>query len=378
MAVDRSQFVNVIEKGLKANKDYTKFYINFKKEGKGKQKVIDYTSKDWSKQTRLRQAKQELLNQQNKDISLDVKFNENSSLNIIADVYFSVQNNTTWTKKRIASYNLYCRNSIGYKKIKDVKTVNIDTLRKSMEAKGKVKRTQEGCKPRTIIQVLDKILKPILKYAFANDVITKVPEFTSPKIPKVDRKKKVTKATDKFITLYKTIMTLYKDDSFYRALFLFAWYSRRWNEIRTLKWTDIDFLDNSYVIRACNNKAEEDMTYHLPLVIAEALSHMDIDSGLVFKSPVTNKELFPPKRQLKHVRNHSGIQQLTMHYFRHIHASTMRDAGAADSIVSASIGHSENSTVLKTSYQTIDHQKSSAEVNATIGKILNKEQYNAK
>jgi len=29
-------------------------------------------------------------------------------------------------------------------------------------------------------------------------------------------------------------MTLYADDPFYRALFLFAWYGRIWNEIRTL------------------------------------------------------------------------------------------------------------------------------------------------
>ena len=36
------------------------------------------------------------------------------------------------------------------------------------------------------------------------------------------------------------------------ALFLFALYGRRWNEIRTLCWEDIDFQKEVYTIRKEN------------------------------------------------------------------------------------------------------------------------------
>ena len=41
MAVDRSQFSETVENGLKSNTAYTKFYMNFKLDGKIKQRVLD-------------------------------------------------------------------------------------------------------------------------------------------------------------------------------------------------------------------------------------------------------------------------------------------------------------------------------------------------
>jgi integrase len=239
-----------------------------------------------------------------------------------------------------------------------------------METKGKGKQTIDGCSPRTIIQVIAKILKPILQFAVDNDVLTKIPKIEVPKIPK-DDKKKVTNATDKFIMLYKSIITLYKNDPFYRALFLFAWYGRRWNEIRTLEWNDIDFLNSSYTIRAVNNKSGLEQQYDLPIAISEALQHIK-DRGLVFPSPVTGGYLFPPKRQLKKIKEYANIPELTMHYFRHILVSTMGESGVADSILSASLGHSVNSNLVKTTYQTINHKKSSKEANNAIDTIVSK------
>ena len=62
MAVDRKQFIHEIDVGLKANKDYKKFYINIKIDNKVKQKVLDYTNKDWDKRTRKAKAKLDLIN----------------------------------------------------------------------------------------------------------------------------------------------------------------------------------------------------------------------------------------------------------------------------------------------------------------------------
>ena len=61
MAVDRKQFTNKIESGLKANDDYNKFYLNLKLNGKSKQTVLDYSNNQWDKRTRIKNAKTQLL-----------------------------------------------------------------------------------------------------------------------------------------------------------------------------------------------------------------------------------------------------------------------------------------------------------------------------
>lgn len=256
--------------------------------------------------------------------------------------------------------------------MKDIKVVHIDKLRKGMETKGHSNQTINGCKPRTIIQVLLKVLKPILEYAKRNKVIDEVPDI---KAPKVQHKKKiVSDATLRLTTLYTTIGSLYKDEPFYRALFLFALYGRRWNEIRTLQWHDIDFVKNSYTIRAENNKIGIDQTYGLPVPIAETLSLiLDTKVGLVFKSPITGKELYTPRKQLEKVKEQAKIPELTMHYFRHILVSAMGESGVAGTILSASLGHTHLATVNEF-YLSANHTKSSKVANLAIENITSKKQ----
>ncbi|NCC88534.1 MAG: hypothetical protein EOM05_11865 [Clostridia bacterium] len=369
MAVDRSQFINVIESGLKANADYTKFYINFKKENKIRQIAFDFIDKDWDKKTRITMAKKRLLLERDKEVAISENFTENSPLNTIADIYFGTvcDGKGAWTLERVNAYKLYCRDGIGKKKIKDIKLLDIDKLRKEMETKGHSKQTANGCSPRTIKKVLMQSLKPVLQYAIDNRVISLMPKIN---IPKQSRQKKmVTDAGAKLALLYKTIFSLYADDAFYRALFLFALYGRRWNEIRTLTWGDINFLENTYTIRAENNKISIDQTYELPTPIAEALSHLKSQCGLVFESPITYKELFTPKKQLAKIKEIAQIPELTMHYFRHILVSAMGESGVAGTVLSASLGHTNLQTV-NDFYLSANHKKSSATANKAIEGLL--------
>ena len=46
MAVDRKIFTEDVDVGLKANKEFTKFYLNCKIDGKTKQKIFEYTNKN--------------------------------------------------------------------------------------------------------------------------------------------------------------------------------------------------------------------------------------------------------------------------------------------------------------------------------------------
>jgi integrase len=264
--------------------------------------------------------------------------------------------------------------NIGKKAVRNIKLHDINTLRVSMEKKGHSKQTKNGCSPRTIKKVLIQTLKPIMQYALDNGIINKLPkiEMSKHNIKNMKRnaKKHVTEGSYKLALLYKTINELYYNDPFYRALFLFALYGRRWNEIRTLKWSDIDYDYNKYTIRAENNKIGEIQIYDLPEPIKIALKEIkDNTVGIVFKSPITNKELYPPKNQLNRIKELSNIPELTMHYFRHILVSAMGEMGTATTILSASLGHTNLKTV-NDFYLSANHTKSSQEANKTIEGIV--------
>ena len=65
-------------------------------------------------------------------------------------------------------------------------------------------------------------------------------------------------------------------------------------------------------------------------------------------SPMTEKELYPPKRQLERLKEQAKIPELTMHYFRHILVSAMGELGTATTVLSASLGHTNLDTVNNT------------------------------
>lgn len=371
MAVDKKQFTKEVVTNLKADKKYEKFYINFTQDGRRINRVLDYSSKEWDKRTRISKAQSELMELKNKEYNSGINFNENSTLNQIKEIYFEkARSSSEWTDELKNMYRLYIENSIGKKRIKDIRKVHIDDLRTAMEKQGHSKQTQNGCSPRTIKKVLVQTLKPILQYAVANKVINSLPEIDLPKI-KQKTKKTVKNARNKLATLYKTINEIYQDNPFYRCLFLFALYGRRWNEIRTLEWADVDFLNNTYTIRAENNKINEDQTYDLPEPIFYTINEIKDDHiGLVFKSPKTLKELYSPKKQLERIKQIADIPELTMHYFRHILVSAMGEMGTATTVLSASLGHTNLQTV-NDYYLSANHTKGSQEANKTIEGIVN-------
>lgn len=369
MAVDKAQFIHTVETNLKADKTYTKFFINFTKDGRRVNRVLDYSNKDWDKKTKISKAKQELMRLKEKEIENKLGFTEDSTLNKVAEVYFEIAcQKSAWNIERKSLYQNYCQNDIGKKKIKDIKKLHIDALQCNLETKGFSQKTQKGCSPRTIKKILVETIKPILEYAFVNGVIPSIPVIKSPK--GVKRKKYVTVASEKLILLYQAINELYHNDPYHRALFLFALFGRRWNEIRTLEWSDIDFKKGLYTIRRENNKIGENQAYKLAIQLIQALTEMKDDHvGLVFKSPITNRELHPPKRQLAKIKEKANIPELTMHYFRHILVSAMGEEGVANSILSASLGHTSLQTV-NDYYLSANHTKASAEANQTIAKLL--------
>ncbi|MCK9482473.1 MAG: tyrosine-type recombinase/integrase [Bacteroidia bacterium] len=397
MAVPKEyEIVNVNGlRGLRANKDFTKFYYRFKTVGKEYTFVLDYSKKTWTPKVRKDNARKEAETyKEQKRIELENPFNPDTPLNYIAKEYFTKKCTskelskdelkhikesklsdeekekllfTDWTKARKRLYELYIEPFIGKKKVSRIIENDIDTIRHSMENTGHSKQNENGNSTRSIEKVLIQTLKPILKYAESNGALNKIPTINIPN--KKKNKKEVKDGTQKLSLLYNVIQKRYKDDPFYRALFLFALFGRRWNEIASLKWSDIDFANNRYTIQAENNKIGNDQTYDLPEPIKEPLLKLQDNQGLIFKSPITGKKLHPPRKQLAKIQEDANMPELTMHYFRHILVTALGESGTAATVLSASLGHTRADTVDK-HYRSINHLKGSQDANKQLENII--------
>lgn len=353
MAINKQEFTIQVDTNLKSTKDSNKFYINFKVNGKRTEKVLDYSDKDWDKRTRLSKAKQVLIELKEKVTNSGTNISTNSTLNQIAEMYFNQRENTKWTNYMKQDYDVHIKDKLGKKKVTAIKRVDIDQLKTSMSTKGKTKQTENGCSPRTIQKVLKNILKPILEYAYKNDIIDKVPSI---EVPSVNNKPKpVPNPQETFTNLYAAITSIYDKDPFFRAIFLLALFGRRQNEIFSLEWNSIDFSNGTYTIKGENNKVKQDQTYMLPEIISKALLELGISNGIVFKSPVSGDKLKDIRAQVNKIAKASGVEQLTMHYFRNVLVSMLATRpDVSPNMLAASLGHLDLQTSQK-HYITKDH-----------------------
>ena len=376
MASVPKEFINVISslRGLRANKDFTRFHYRFKVLDKEHYKTIDYTKKTWTPKVRKDMARKEAEDfKEQKRIELENPFNPDTKLNYIKDEYFTKKCiDSDWNKARKRLYELYIEPFIGNKKVSRIIENDIDTIRKNMETTNYHQHMKGGNSIRSIEKVLLQTLKPILEYAESNGaLIKKIPQINIPNRKK-NRKKVVNNGSQKLSLLYNVIQKRYEHDPFYRALFLFALFGRRWNEIASLEWTDIDFTNNSYAIQAENNKIGNQQTYDLPELIKIPLLELKDTQGLIFKSPKTGKKLHPPRKQLAKIKEESNIPELTMHYFRHILVTALGESGTAATVLSASLGHTRADTVDK-HYRSINHLKGSQDANKQLENIIDVE-----
>jgi len=350
-------------KGLSANKDYTRFHFRFKLDGREYYKTFDYTKQtSWTPAVRKNNIFKEATKyKDDKAIEILQPFNPSTKVDFIADEYFNKKcADTDWTKARKRLYELYIKPFIGSKRISSITENSIDTMRANMEKTNYHQYKKGGNSIRSIEKVLFQVLKPILTYAKSNGAIDKIPPITIPNRPKKSqRKKRVTDASNKLLSLHGAIHTRYANDPFYRALFLFAFNGRRWNEIKTLEWESIDLNSSKYTIEAEHNKIGEAQDYFLSDEIKAALKEMQTNrEGLVFVSPVTGKALDTPRRQLTKIKDDTGIEELTMHYFRHILVTALGEFGVAQTVMSASLGHTRADTVDEV-YRSINHLQGS-------------------
>ncbi len=320
------------------------------------------------KKDRIKNVKKEFENFVNlTEKKMSGEITVDSKLDEVAQAYFdNERTKSDWTDELKRGYDLYIQEPLGGFSIGKVTLNRINTLKRAMETQGLTKQTKNGCKPRTINKIIVQTLLPILKYAIDNGADITLPNF---KKLKVEEGQKIVKdAPGKFKMLFNAIMIRYADIPYYRAMFLLALYGRRWNEIRTLEKQDIDYLANTYTVRAENSKTKKEITYNLPGVIAAAIMELNPDTDLIFANPSTGKKPWTPKKQLQHLKDDTGIDALTMHYFRHIVSSTLTSLGGDMTAAMAALGHSSSKTT-ETHYITLDQKKNSNKANSLLEDI---------
>lgn len=354
MAINTKEFTEKIDSNLRATKDYMRFLIRVKRDNKWKRKVLDYSKKGWSKRDRIRVATREL------DSLIDklesVHGGDVPRLREYAKVFFDSLPDTTWTDTKKRHYDNYIDKMLGVKRIDEILPSHIEACM--------VKQEKAGLHPRTVNTTLE-ILRPLYKKAILNRIMLYSPcEGLKVKIPK--SKKIVTDASSRLREIYAVIMDVFKDDDFYRALYLFALMGRRKGEILSLRWEDVSFEHNYVVLIDTKNNEVQKM--FLPSLIKESLeAFYDPASEWVFPSPavpgqhITNIEKTTAKIKKK-------LSYFTLHYLRNVIVSAMAEQGQAAVNMSGALGHLSANTIDK--YLTLNYLAGSKSASDTIEKIV--------
>jgi len=360
MAVDRKQFINNIDTGLKSNEDFTKFYLNCKIDGKAIQKVFSYTNKDWNKKTLIDEAKFDTLKYKKKIQSDDSDIDENIKFDIFITQFFKTTQSSTsyskdsWLNIKKSHYQKHIKPKIGNKKVTTIRQMHIKSIIQDIKDKGFSSRTQ-----KTTLEVLN----PVFKSAIANRIISFNP-CDSIVVTRPKTKKKVQQASLLLKDIYDAIMNTFKDDIFFKALYLFALQGRRKSEILTMKWKNIDFDNMLYTLPQTKNGEEQ--TFMLPDIVAELLLSLESNQiDYVFESPSNpNEHIKNIQAQTNKLKKALDNKDFGIHYLRNVVVSAMAEQGVSAAHLSAALGHSNLYTMEK--YLSINYTKGSQVANETI------------
>jgi len=366
MAIDKKSYTKTRYTSIKVHKDGIKFWFDFTLDGKRYSKLwnsnINHTKADRLKSSymELERLKGEIVHASS--ITADMSATVNT--------YFE-NLKTKWKGETLKKYEFYhakyIQDSIGKLKIKDVKAAHFTSFNKTIShlAPSTRKRAYE-------------ILQPLFRLAVEDEIIVRSPikAIHIPVRNQLSEKKVVTDAVTKYKIIYKTINTLFNSEELvvledkktiqcavnphHRAIFLFGFHGRRVNEVLSLEWTDIDFVNNQYRVRGENSKVNTDMVFSLPSDIREALSTF-ASTGRVFN-------INEVQHYYKSIRKISGINEFTFHWMRNLSVSALSSMGVDLTHLTAMLGHTDSSTLKK--YLSLQREASTAVTNDMSAKLL--------
>jgi len=159
----------------------------------------------------------------------------------------------------------------------------------------------------------------------------------------LENEKEVTETIEGFTKLYN-----YKHEH-YQKVFVWLMHGRRFGEVSSLDYKDINLEEGTYTIKAINNKAKVDMTYNLTKWQLATLSENDPKSGLVFSSMNSST------KQLNSgtITSNHWILNCTMHDVRHIIGNTLVSKGVSIEIIGRILGHKPKKNIITNRYSKV-------------------------
>lgn len=358
MAFQKKDYPNKIKTNLFGNKSYTIFLYDFTFNAKRYRGLIDLSYKNgWNKKDKIEfaEAKLILIKNTKKDSICD----DNITLDKYIQKYFELLADTKWARTQKQYYENHIFNILGKKKLKEIKPLHLKEMTKIIEKKGLSIRT---------VKVSIEILSPVFNDAINNRIIDFNPT-RSIKIKRPVTKKIVSNASDELKNIITAIYKVYHNDSFSRTLFLFALQGRRRAEILNLKWEDIDFENNYYILRKTKNNEEQKI--FLPESIKEnLLEFYKLNGDYVFCSRVSeNQPIQNTKAIVKKMKDELANQSFSLHYLRNVIVSAMAEQGLESMYLSGALGHNDPNTIKK--YLTMNYLKSSEMASGIIENLYN-------
>jgi integrase len=355
VAIIASDYTKTKHTGLKLHKDGTTFLFDIRVDGKRHRKIWE-SNPNHNKADRLKTA-YNALESYRKDIEQqnNLTANIDATVNDYWDILIELKKDK-WSKaqmdKNKGYYNKYIRDLLGSKRIRDVKPAMLTQLNKTLSHLAT--RTQK---------MAYELLIPIFKLAIEDEIIIRSPikQVHIPKRKQLEEKKIITDAVAKYRAVYKAINKVYADNPHHRAIFLLGFYGRRRNEVLNLQWEDIDFANDTYIVRAKTSKVNVDMTFQLPPDVKSALLEFAGTSGDVF----TVKNIVQRYHQ---VRDECGIQEFTFHWMRNLSVSALSSMGVEVTHLSAMLGHTDSGTIRK--YLSLQREASTAVTNEAAQRLL--------
>jgi len=356
MAIDSKDYPNKIKANLWANKNYTIYFYNYMYEKKRYRGLIDLSDKvAWNKRDRISVAEARLIEIKNK--TKEDIIDQDITLDQYQKKQYKFLKNTPWKTKKQSHYDRYLSPMLGKKKVTKILQTHI---------KDAISHQEElGLSPRTIMQTLE-ILNPIFKSAIADRIIVHNP-CSGIKITRPNTKKIVSDASTILSNVYKVIMDEFDDDPFYKSLFLFALQGRRKSEILHLKWENVNFEHDYYILR--DTKNDEDQKIYLPPIIKVELKKFISDTEYVFTSRVTGNHLVNIEKTTKRLKKRLG-KEFSLHYLRNVIVSAMAEQGVDAIHLSGALGHNDPNTITK--YLTLNYLKGSELASGIIDGIVSK------
>jgi len=356
MAIDRKAFTKTKFQNIKIHKDGIKFWLNFKIAGKQYSKIWN-SNPVHTRVDRIRQAQNQLEVFRNE---ITRKENIEANTEGTVDDYWNMlveDKKRKWSDAQMSKnksyYNTYIKKMFGSKMIKDVKPAMFTAFNRTINHLAT--RTQK---------MAYELLMPIFNLAIEDEIIYSSPIKKNhvPKRKAIEEKKSITRAEEKYRAVYKAINKVYADDPHNRAIFLFGFHGRRRNEVLTLQWEDINFDNDSYIIRKKVSKVNADMTFRLPDDVRNALLEFRDTSGNIFK---VNSIV----HLYKNIRNEPNVpKEFTFHWMRNLSVSALSAMGVEVTHLSAMLGHTDSGTIRK--YLSLQREASTTVTNEASKRLL--------